>query len=305
MNRVFLRHSSLNVAILTITVGLALSSCSLVKVEEFGKAATSGITAAESTYRAFDDEYVVARSTTASLRGKLQPGDFRPLLSEEDNRYRSRLLLALGDYTKSLERLASKDIAGETATSTAELKTSLTNLSSSYAHLTDKQFPLSNAQIGVLGTIFQSAATATLEYQRKQAIKKIVTEANPAIQTVALELPQEITSMGRNLNTNMTRAENSLIEAFNTADASGTLGYSERLHLREIIDNYRKRRANVLPVFQASAKATKEIGAAHQALADAVREGKFSSEEFLKQIQILQTTVAEIKSYYGQIDTKK
>jgi methyl-accepting chemotaxis protein len=279
---------------------LGLASCSLAPVKDFGESSKVGVAAAEKAYQTFDEEYIEARTISAGLRGELRPNHFNSLVSEKDSKLRAELLSSLGKYAESLETLANWDIRGNIAKSTATLGDSLEGLSASYNALSARTFPLSSSEINLLETLFRTAATKYLEAERKQAIKEIVTKTNPAIQQVADILPYELRLMGKNLHSHMTTTRDSLILSFNS---SPSRDISKVLELSNYLREYSRQVDQVRPAFDETAEVIVKIGAAHQALADAVAENKFSSKQLQQELQDLNEAVSAVKKTYSA--TKK
>jgi hypothetical protein len=275
-------------------------------VEAFGSAAKGVTDKVDSVIEEYNNESVnnelnkLAQHRTPITTSSFDPA--RQAIIGQADRKRYALYKAnhaLGTYADALRQLARSGTRDEINLASTNLYSALNGFNEQYKTLQDTQDDLvDNETTASIGTIIAAAGGAYAEKTRSEAIKRIVIQADPYIQSIADVIVDELMKgvIEERLYTMKHTELSGYIKHYNSKVAS--TGFSERrAALADIYEQYLDMQSSSASVVQA-VKAIKEIKAAHSTLKDVVAEDQFSSEALVNAIGRLR----DMDSRYGDLE---
>ena len=206
---------------------------------------------------------------------------------------RTELLKHLAEYAAALERFGSRDFKKEMTTTSKSLTESLFRLKISYEASSGSKLALTKTDMGLLANLAANAGTVWIKLKRKEQLKIIVMQADPAIQQVVTLLKSEFAEMGPVVERELEWVETALEKGYNL-DAS-KLDYQKRIEILTAIQVTHDNTTPAGKLFVTLSSATGRMGKAHATLAVALEKNELNTPEFIAAIEDLAQQAQSVK----------
>jgi len=190
-------------ATLILTITIFVTACTppqaVKRISAFSAATTDVSENVADAFRRVDEAYIVTSTEEAvakiSAGEKVNPKEVsKPFLDGKEYEVRAAILRALSDYAVLLAEIMGDTTQQELDAQVDKFAASLKSLSSEknlQAMLGDKK-TLSNGDIGILATGINEIARIAIDYKRTKEVKKVISDANPSIQTICSLLQKDV-----------------------------------------------------------------------------------------------------------------
>lgn len=298
-----------NVAGLFMTMVLLISGCASTptgNIEAFGNA-TKGVTdKIDAVIKEYNDENVrneltkIAQHNRPIMTATLEPVG-KVIIGEADKKkfalYKANN--ALGGYADALALLAKSGSSEEIDLAASKLFGSLHDFNEQFKSLSNTENNLVKDETSAsIGKVIAALGGAYAAQKRGEAIKEIVIQADPSVQTICDVIIKEF--MKGAIETRLFTIKHTELSGYiidyNAKVATASFA-DKRKWLEEIYGKYRDMQASSAVVSQAI-KAINTIKKTHTTLKNDLQKDQFSSAELVRAIGSLKT----MQSHYDDLE---
>lgn len=286
-----------------ILVTLAGCSTPLQEVRDFGKATSSIAADGARGYGLLKDalaEYdisVVAADPEKPATPDVFRGDKDVQGIRQSATRHAALLLGLSEYGAALQKLAEATSRKDFEETSKRLDASLAGLQKTYERTSTAALKLSGYEARLLSTMVEQIGMLATNTTRESALQRIVTQTNPAIQQVTSRVAARFSDqIGPDIRKHLNTVEQHLEEDFNRNWKKKS--YAERRRRLEVIRKQHTFNEGITPLFAELSKATKKMGEAHQALANALQRNAMTTAELSGSVEELAELAAAVRKHY-------
>ena len=283
-----------------------VTGCTSVKdIQTFGKATAAATAAASKGYSDYVRDYTDARREGISVSDTpLKSTDLeRPFENSRAGEALTGALDQLGKYATTLEALATKDASADIKAVALDVKTNLTALNASVHKVSPKTSAFSESDISTISGAVAAVADIYVEHLREEALKKVILQADPGVQTVVAVLVRRFPALGTDLQKAMLNAEADYLSALkiNVAKLSIDQRVAFGRRAQELHDN-----SVAAPgTYAAVAALAEKVGAAHAKLAVAAKGGKLTTKETIAAIGEVIIRAEKVKKLFNEVSKAK
>lgn len=301
--------------LLLLILGGCASQPTLTQIAAFGVATESLAENAEKGYALVDEKvvqrnlYFLANDTSSGPTDK----DFEGLvgaqgLSKEQAKAlaaRMEALNRLGTYASGLNKLATANFQEDIDDAALRLNGALTGLVESHKELSDSSESIMNQQsIGLVASAINAIGRTIVEKKRRDAIRTVIVEANPAVQSVAELIGKELAEKGGagDAAAKAVRTSEGILKLqYNKDRKSPQSTFDERLAKLERIQQIHQDAEDTEGFFLAVGQAANQVAITHGILLSEVKKDKFTSAEIAKSIGELVNQAKAVRAFYQDL----
>ena len=287
-------------------IGLLLSACSqtATHVGAFSQASEDLVEQTITAYDLLNESSIDRNIYDIAAEPPVLPDDdtFLGLFDRNDSlRIRMKALKLLQSYTIALGELSAASFREDIDKAAADIYGALTGLRDSYQEAKGETLDISNESLAIVSTAFNAIATSVTEKKRREAMKVVILEADPVIQSISALLKEELPIFIEYATANLASVESEMILAYRKE--SPGLDFQGRVLFLEKIRVQNKKKLGAASFFEDASKAAGILGKAHHTLRNAVEKNKFTTPELVKQIGQLSGFAKSMKMFYDELDT--
>jgi len=219
---------------------------------------------------------------------------------------------AVNDYAKSLKALAEAGEREEISKASVELISSLSELEESIGGLKGDGYQpkLDDEKLGLLGAAIDLIGSEIAEHKRREALKDIITSANPQIKVLMNEVVKQLDKLNyeTHLNDYSYAALSRRIMDYNLRVSRGEYSAKPEKQFEDLQKLWKDTQIHVVnsKKFKHLKKSLLAIATEHEKIAQQVKKDKFSSKEIIaaaKTIQAKKKRFDEFKEAIVTCDT--
>ncbi len=298
----------ISTAVMFLLLSLFFSGC-VSQLNHVGAFSQASADLAKNAAVVYEDvnEITIKRRIFNIAATSESPSDdtFDKLIDDANLAVRISLLRNVENYSQALGNLASADFRKDIDSASKDLYGALAGLQTTYTATTKRPLPISNDTFSIIATAVDAIGTAIAENKRREALKTIIIQADPSIQTsmklVSGEMPILKDFFLANLDTIWTEK----VKAYQKEVSK--LTFDQRIERLQDIRKAQELTINGSKVFDDLSRASKKIADAHSALRGAVINNQFTTEKLVEEIKTVVELSKSIKDFHTKLleDEKK
>jgi len=218
------------------------------------------------------------------------------LEGNENLAVRMKALAYLRDYSASLGDLSTADVREDIDKASKDLYGALVGLRATFEKEIGRDVGIRDDDLAIIGTAVDAIGAVIVEAKRRLAIKKIVINADPAVQMVSRLLEDEIPTFAVFVKANLSTIETEMVKSYQ--EKAEGLTFDQRV---EYIQQIRKQHQIVRDTenfFGDIGTAAGMLGTSHAALRMAVEEDRFTTAALVEQIGELADLAKSLRRFY-------
>jgi hypothetical protein len=224
---------------------------------------------------------------------------FEALIGGADLRTRIALLEGIEAYARALSGLSSADFRKEIDAASKDLYGALGQLQSTYTAIAREPSPLTSDHFAAIATAVDAIGTRLAEERRREALRTVVIQANPVVQTSMKLFEEEISMLSGFILSNLDTIYTEKIKAYQRE--SKTLSFNSRVsRLRDVRLSY-ERMTTTQSLLEKLTKASSKIAEAHQTLYETVLRNQFTSKQLVLAIREVADLAQTIKAFNDKL----
>lgn len=222
------------------------------------------------------------------------------LIGEKDLKLRKDALQGVAGYAKALNALATSDFKTSIDQASAELFTALGGLQETYKTATQtNQNLISKENMAIIATAVSSIANIVADSVRKDELRKIIINSDPAIQNTMDLVKGDVDIMESYVVSASRSIYGHQVNVY--SQKSGNLSYDERMVELSKLVNAKQRINDTKKTFESLSKLATKIAEAHAALKVAAEKDEFDDPRLVDQLVSLADSAAAYKKYYDEL----
>jgi len=244
---------------------LAAAGCTTPDVNRFALAGEKAADGAEGAYGAAAEAVRERRLAEAAASPGEQADDATPaaVLADRDLKARMALLRALRSYARGLRELANADSGRAVDLAAGRLDRALRTLNRRVKAAGLAEPGIDEADLALFAIAVRRLGWGIGEARRRQAIRRAMAAADPAIRQASALLAAELPELGALAQASMATVETEMRTAYR--DEAKTLTFPERVSRLRDIEQCQARQREADAFFAAAARAAAKLGEAHAA----------------------------------------
>jgi hypothetical protein len=225
----------------------------------------------------------------------IDDNSFQGILNyDKDLTVRLKMISLLRDYAKGLGELSTANFSEDIDKASKDLYGALAGLKETL-EASGKGIGISKDNLSIIATAVNAIGKTIVEKKRREAIKAIVKNSDPAVQKSADLLEEEIPSFGDFVKDNYLTVATDYTDAYQSR--AEQLTFEERMESIKTIQQLYNRAEAARGFYNQFRIAAGKLGEAHSSLKSAVEKDQFSSAELAEQIGDLVDLAKSIKNF--------